>query len=151
MKKENIYLVEMVYEKERKSDLLQMGVSSHEAEIVRKEKRIKKATGKKNKNKQKQTTSAPTRLWMLSMASELYSKVSVSSSDLWSNNVIIHLIKPTCLLQMLPPDFLLLTFNHNLFNYSEDVFWKQSTEDLRQWFPTCCTLEFPRELLKPQA
>lgn len=62
MKKENIYLVEMVYEKERKSDLLQMGVSSHEAEIVRKEKRIKKATGKKNKNKQKQTTSAPTRL-----------------------------------------------------------------------------------------
>lgn len=52
MKKENIYLVEMVYEKERKSDLLQMGVSSHEAEIVRKEKRIKKATGKK---KQKQT------------------------------------------------------------------------------------------------
>ena len=37
-----------------------MGVSSHEAETVRKEKRIKKATGKKIK--QKQTTSAPTRL-----------------------------------------------------------------------------------------
>ena len=41
--------MEMVYEKQRKSDLLQMGVSSHEAEIVRKEKRIKKATGKKTK------------------------------------------------------------------------------------------------------
>lgn len=37
---------------------------------------------------------------------------------------------------MLPPDFLLLTFNHNLFNHSEDILWKQSTEDLRQWFPT---------------
>lgn len=96
--------MEMDYGKDRKSDLLQMGVS-YQAEIFRREKRIKKAT-EKNRNRKPLPSQTPDFDVIRGLKSfNPNSKVSVRSNDLCSNKVTAHLIKPTYLLQMFPSRF----------------------------------------------